>query len=791
MKVYQRDLEESSDGRSPNVNDWRTLALSAKGNPVTSCKSDLLAWVSCSKRMWETCGSMVFHHVRVTNLAIGDILVSRRNYLRNTQFSLFLFHPPGYSDHTPTSVLEIYITREVESSQAQTDLNLARFFIQAGIILLWCPLVQTVILDIKAVPADDYIWASFLSRLKQRLFIKADSDTTPAIRTPPTMPITALTNVVNGSGGEQSTSRNLTARWGDSQGVLHSRERMSIPNLAIGLGYSAAGGVPDGFIGTLATMLSPHTPGRGSINLVDYPFRIPLVHYFRAGELDFLTSLDILIPRPSWGHEEAEGFALGLVLRRLTGLRRLSVHADGVIQHNSGNYGEFGLMRKPPFSTTDTGDDDSDDPENADMVVAEDGTVIYSPAVSGTRAAPSQSGQISLVPSTVTTTHGGYGPETWWAGLFNALTIPHFDAAGNKIESLHEQSIKELRISVSIPGGYVQLTDFDAYFAMVAPYLQRMTILEILIFDMVVDIQSESNSYINWSRNGPRAIKDHFERQRGYVSRLVDPHATVIPFVVSSDKPDLSHHQSEPYRVSLASKAGASKVPSHGLPTRAGTADSLFTRPSPSASTPVNVMEGNGPDGDPFAGNMTGSAPLNETPLAKNLQHVYFGEYHGIPSLPPPDWAGSSNQRMGGPKQGSSIPSKDPGKSFTPYPGCANRPKEPENKKKTTGIGVAPGFVSVKGIPVRVNGGEKEVLTADDGVNVENPRSVPGMWWTIRPESWCMGEEDLAQLDGASVIPMKAVDRRVVVQGWEEVESYPYSVRDLTTNEEIGKGELP
>ena len=659
-------------------------------------------------------------------------------------------------------MLEIYFTREIESSQAQTELNLARFFIQAGIILLWCPVVHTVILDIKAVPADEYIWASFLSRLKQRLFIKAETGSTRTIRTPPTMPITAMNNRVTGSGSEQSTTRNLTARWGDSQGLLHSRDRLSIPNLAIGLGYSAAGAVLNGFIGTLATMLSPHTPGRGSIPLIDYPFRIPLVHDYPTGELDFLTSLDILIPRPSWGHEEAEGFTLGRIIRRLTRLKRLSVHADGVIQHNSGNYGEFGLMRKPPFSTTDTGDDDSDDAADADMIVAEDGTVAY-PSTSGLRTTSSQSGQISIIASNATNTYGGYGPETWWAGLFNALTIgqTHPDSNGG-LEPLNEQSIQELRISVSIPGGYVQLADFDAFFSMVVSYLQRMSTLEVLIFDMLVDLQSESNSYYNWSRNGPRAMRDHFERQRAYVTRLIDPDALVIPLVSPPDKPEMTHHQSEPYN-----KSGITTVPVNGLvkPARAGTADSAFSRVG---SFPVPVSPAHGLGQNESSGDtLTGTPYRHIIPLARTLRHVYFGEYHGIPSLPPPDLVGGSDQeRMGGSTQGAYPPSGDLGKYSSPSARRANLLKEHERKKISQGFG--------KGALIKAS--DREATAAvDDGVNVDNQRSVPGMWWTVSPEGPLLSDEDVSQLDGASSFPTGLpTGVPMVSQGWEEVEDAVY-----------------
>jgi hypothetical protein len=57
----------------------------SKGPGIGNCKNDLLAFAYGNRRLWSICGEMVYRHVRVTNLAVGDILVSRRNLLKHTK----------------------------------------------------------------------------------------------------------------------------------------------------------------------------------------------------------------------------------------------------------------------------------------------------------------------------------------------------------------------------------------------------------------------------------------------------------------------------------------------------------------------------------------------------------------------------------------------------------------------------------------------------------------------------------------------------------------------------------
>jgi hypothetical protein len=265
-------------------------------------------------------------------------------------------------------------------------------------------------------------------------------------------------NAISGFGDEQSTMINSTARWGDSQGIISSPERVSVPHLAIGLGYNAAGELGaaedgsaakddnggfakmmDQLLTSATTPVLPSTLVRGIAPI---------------GGFDFLTSLDLLIPRPSWGHEEAEGYALGMILRRITGLQKLCLHADGGgAAAGSSGHNDFGLMRKPPYGNPIVGDGESSaessDIGELDMVVSENGAVTYpshghghphppnhanthvhGPAHGRTSIAPTSSmtspaggvGHVTITGGAQEHRHRGYGPETWWAGVLCALS---------------------------------------------------------------------------------------------------------------------------------------------------------------------------------------------------------------------------------------------------------------------------------------------------------------------------------------------------------------------------------
>ncbi|KIM23458.1 hypothetical protein M408DRAFT_332364 [Serendipita vermifera MAFF 305830] len=455
------------------------------------------------------------------------------------------------------------------------------------------------------------------------------------------------------------------------------------------------------------------------------------------------------------------------------------------------------------------------------MIVAEDGTVVY-PSGSVSRATSSQSGQVSIVASSATNhVHVGYGPETWWAGLLNGLTVPHATSETTKKgppESSYKQSIQELRISVFIPGGYVQLADFDAFFAMVVPYLQRLSTLETLIFDMVFDVQISTggSSYYGYSRNGQRVLRDHFERQQAYVARLIDPHAPILPLVPLPDKPEMIHQRSEPYHT-----RPTSRMPRGITPTRAGTADSSFARIVPTSPGHIPVLTAGESSaettrvGSPVQ--PTAAIPTRAIPLAKTLRHVYFGEYHGIPPLPPPDSIPVANGVMsyehehvggsieGGEGESTSPPLGDPGKSSSVSPGRTNAPKESGRKKKALLGGGVVGGVSPVGAAVGasitqgfgagrtylVRSGERE--GSDEGASVDNnnQRSVPGMWWTVVREDSNAHEEPM-QVDGPSMRSSSfssAKESRRVIQGWEEVEDTSYVNSKLTDTMAIpGKG---
>lgn len=332
---------------------------------------------------------------------------------------------------------------------------------------------------------------------------------------------------------------NSSARWGDSQGIINSPERVSVPHLAIGLGYNAAGE-----LGAAEDGSATKEENGGFAKLMDQLLAFPVLNpvlplgLVRAltpiSGFGSLTCMDLLIPRPSWGHEEAEGYALGMILRRLSGLRRLRLHADGGgAAAGSSGHNDFGLMRKPPYGHIAAGDDsdsESSDIGELDMVVSEHGAVTYpshghgyphvqnhigtthgrtsiastsSPRSSGASTA----GNILITGGAQEHRHRGYGAETWWAGVLCALSGSDErsksgqdendggdEQRDEEVEENEEKApaestcppvplIRELRISVSIPG-HVQPQDFDAFYHLILPHLQAFEKLEILIFDM-------------------------------------------------------------------------------------------------------------------------------------------------------------------------------------------------------------------------------------------------------------------------------------------------------------------
>ncbi|KAG8830665.1 hypothetical protein FRC17_004499 [Serendipita sp. 399] len=709
---------EASESKAVPSTNWARMtriASSAKGSTIVNCKSDCLSFASCNRRMWIICQDTVHMHIRVSNLAIADILVSRRNILRNTR------------------VLEIYITREVEASQAQSDLNLSRFFIQAGVLLLWSPRINTVIIDLKAIPGDAHIWASFISRLRQRLFIVHLPGSFSAT-SPPMIQEPEGINTVAGVGQEKSTSWDMNARWGDSQGLINSPEKVAIPHLALSLGYTAAGDISDGLGGALDALFSAPLPRNSELHNPSgmlsstpsvAPSRLPRT-------FDTLTALDLSIPRPTWGHEESEGHALGLKLRRLTSLKRLSLHADGGMQNNSSN-AEFGLMRKPPFPSS--GVEIETDVE-ADMSIHADGTVLY-PAKNSFQSthysSPPTTSRVGNNPrggggvgSSYTAGHsdGGYGPETWWTGVFYALSLQGED--DNPANRLPPQSIEELRISVSVPGGHVELAHFDAFYATVVSYFRRMTTLQDLIFDMSFSTPQEE-SFLSRARNDSSMIS-HFERQKYYVEWLTDSTITQIPLITF--KPELVPRHSEP-RNFLSTMTPIVHVTNHPI-----TYDH-------SDQIDIDLEEKDG-----ALARSTARIPHRKDSeegkvSTPSLRHVYFGEYHGLPMMPPSDWEYNH----------SSIPSQKP---LPP----AGEPGKPSGASPLVEIDYAGAKgkrpKGIDGAEVRIDGavvvhsGRGVGGSARGNVSDGRTRTLPGMWWTIGSP-----EKD-------------AVKKRVIVQGWKE-----------------------
>lgn len=310
-------------------------------------------------------------------------------------------------------VLELFFYREQDITQAQTDLNLNRLFIQSGIILLWCPNIQDILLDIKAL-CEPVPLKSFFERFCQRVFVQPGANREEDPGPPGVVP-----------------------RWNDSQGQLNTPFRVSIPRITIAFGSKAAGEAEGGLPGMLQVMFPlPHESSR--IPRLQLATRTIAIH---VPNLATITHLDIVLPRPSWGNEEQEGVELGTALCRLAGLRKLGIHASS----------EFGitrrplptLMQPPSAAITQENDEDSDSDSETDIDVQPNGAVLYQNSsnnnapISKATAPPAQSYY-----------NDNLGPETWWKRVLATI--------GPKISGL-----EELRISAR---GWIREEDFDAFF---------------------------------------------------------------------------------------------------------------------------------------------------------------------------------------------------------------------------------------------------------------------------------------------------------------------------------------
>lgn len=369
---------------------------------------------------------------------------------------------------------------------------------------------------------------SFLSRLRQRLFISPipGKSSTPRFLPTPKM------NIVSGAGNEKPTSLDLTARWGDSQGLFVSPGEVSIPHLAIGMGYGAAGGIERGFGGMLDMLFSgPFSVPAAATNRVNASSAViggQMVKSPAPAKLDAITALDLLIPRPSWGHEESEGFELGLILKRLAGLQRLGLHADGMLKSSRRQVG-FGLNRRPLLGAISQSVNSDED--EVDILVKGMGTVIY-PTTTTNRNSQGRSGRSMARSDELSTSEWNspqqsatYGVETWWVGVLNGLTSSTENPADPKeTVSTASQSIEELRVAVSEHGG----SDFGAFFALLLPYFHKMANLRVLIFDMEFQIPAEMK-YLTRSQGMHSAIKGLLDRQRNYVEKLVKPYTPPTP----------------------------------------------------------------------------------------------------------------------------------------------------------------------------------------------------------------------------------------------------------------------
>lgn len=454
------------------------------------------------------------------------------------------------------------------------------------------------------------------------------------------------------------------------------------------------------------------------------------------GRLDVLTTLDLLVPRPSWGHEEAEGFALGLALRRLRNLKRLGFHADGVIQNSTATYAGFGLKRKPPFGTNDR-DEESEEEEELDMTVDERGATFYPARIqNGITKLITGSTGVSVGGYSSALHDGGYGPETWWAGVLNALTYSAKDLVDSEqVYPITDQSIEEFRIAVSGPTGNVPITDFDAFFWLVLPYFHKMPALHTLIFDMVFPIPTDA-AYMPSLLEGKSPIKVLYDRQRHYVEKLADPFIPSDPLVPErrgfprqqqqqkrqqqQQQQRHRHRHGHQHKHQQRSDTKGIKfiLPSHGgmvenhkQPQRANTLD-----PHMQPSLP--------PLGFTYEMTTSSSAAisLKDTTSAKSIRYVFFGEYSGLPSLPAFD---------------------------SPHPRTPTSDaiaEELESDRPRIRVPSVPGLGRLAG--------KKD--TAYSAMAIESQRVAPAMWWTVKR----IGDSVAEKGKGGNV---------VVTQGWEEV----------------------
>jgi hypothetical protein len=144
---------------------------------------------------------------------------------------------------------------------------------------------------------------------------------------------------------------------------------------------------------------------------------------------------------------------------------------------------------------------------------------------------------------------------------------------------------------------------------------------------------------------------------------------------------------------------------------------------------------------------------IDKLPYSKTIRHVYFGEYHGLPNLPPAD------------SHGRPSLTPDPSQVILSTTSSLELLKETAESKSKSPLGN--GLAKEKSVKGSRGSDKDSSHGGMAGMNMENQRVIPGMWWTIKGTA------------GADVTPPGEGSGVVVVQGWEET-----SVWEETTVEE-------
>jgi len=199
-------------------------------------------------------------------------------------------------------------------------------------------------------------------------------------------------------------------------------------------------------------------------------------------------------------------------------------------------------------------------------------------------------------------------------------------------------------------------------------------------------------------------IKGLFDRQRHYVERLVDPSVPSNPILPDHPLPSVHRSLSLPTAIPIPPVIISAN---HELPIH--------------------------PDGSSSA------ILIDKLPFSKTIRHVYFGEYHGLPNLPPTD------------SHGRPFLTPDPSQVILSTTSSLELLKDGAESKSKSPLG------NGLGKEKSVKGSDKDSTHGGmASMNMENQRVIPGMWWTIKGTA------------GVDVTPPSEGSGVIVVQGWEE-----------------------